>query len=104
MKHLPTALAVAALVGPAPALSQANYQMFVCEQREHIVDVLKQANNERQEARGIMVGSKGTVLIELFTAPDGGWTFLYSYPNGTSCVLAHGTNWMPVGPASPPVY
>ena len=104
MNRLCAVVAMAALLKPTSAFAQANYQMFVCEQREHIVDVLKQANNERQEARGIMVGSTGTVLIELFTAPDGGWTFLYSYPNGTSCVLAHGTNWMPVSPASPPVY
>lgn len=104
MNRLFAVLAMAVLLKPTSAFSQANYQMFVCEQREHIVDVLEQANEESQKAHGVMVGSRGTVLIELFTAPDGGWTFLYSYPNGTSCVLAHGTDWMPASPASPPAY
>ena len=104
MNRLFAVAALAALVTPVSAYSQANYQMFVCQPRERIVDVLERANDESQRARGVMDGSKGAVLIELFTAPDGGWTLLYSYPNGTSCVLAHGTDWMPTNPASPPAY
>ena len=104
MKRLLSVAAIAALAGHTPAYSQANYQMFVCEDRERIVETLKQTNGEAREGRGVMVGGKGAVLIELFAAPDGGWTLLYSYPNGTSCLLAHGTDWMPIEPAPPPGY
>jgi len=92
---------IALLLTAMPALPQANYRMFVCGQRQDIVDALSNRNGEHRLGFGVMQGSNGAVSIDIYAAPNGRWTILYNYPNGKTCLLAHGTDWTPV---KPPAY
>ena len=63
-----------------------------CGPRDEIVRQL--ATNMRQEHRAIGVTQSGS-LAELFVSPEGSsWTLIVSSPQGFSCIIAAGHDWI----------
>ena len=67
---------------------------MLCAERAQIVANLADKHKEAPVAMGL--GANGA-LIEILTSADGGtFTVIMSRPNGTSCVMATGKDWMAV--------
>jgi len=65
-----------------------------CGQRAGIIDQL--ATKYQETPSQIGLESSGA-LIEVLTSKDGEtWTIILSWPGGTSCLLAAGSDWQPV--------
>ena len=78
-------------------LSTAAATAAMCAPREVIVKALDEKYHEASTGKGIASG--GQVIIEFFTSANGEtYTILSSTPNGLSCILAAGTNWIDVKP------
>jgi len=81
------------LMAPSPASAQMTQEMG-CGQRAEIAADLKQTHDETPIAIGVT--SVGTVM-ELWTARDGEtWTLIVTLPDGNSCVVGAGQDWMSV--------
>ena len=76
-----------ALIGlqASPASAQQ-----VCGERTKMMTRLGEKFAEAPVAMGLT--SSGTV-IEVLTSKTGTWTFLITYPNGATCLVASGDNW-----------
>ena len=80
------------LLSTTPARAQA--ATMGCGLRSDIAAELKQTHEENPIALGVT--SVGTVM-ELWTARDGEtWTLLVTLPDGSSCVVGAGQDWMAV--------
>jgi hypothetical protein len=82
-------LAVVALHA-VPAGAQA-----VCGDRTILIAELDRQFDERPIAIGI---TSGGALIEVLTSPKGTWTFLVTFPNGSTCIVATGDSWEMLAP------
>src|SRR5690606_6971432 len=81
--------AVASIAAPLAAQAQAAQ----CMNRDALVAALEQRYAEGLLGRGLQSEQQ---LIEVFMSPDGeSWTILQTYPNGMSCIVASGTDWLP---------
>jgi hypothetical protein len=81
------AMALACLAGPAASQSAPN-----CLPRAQLVEKLSVRFDEQLMGRGMQNQIR---LLEIFASTDGAsWTILQTHANGTSCVVASGTNWM----------
>jgi hypothetical protein len=87
-------LMVSGLVLPAGIISPAQSADLDCAARDRLAKQLQVEFSELPT--GVGVTSAGT-LIELWKA-DGGetWTLMVSLPDGTSCIVGSGNNWMPM--------
>ncbi len=61
-----------------------------CGDRDYFLDSLEEKYEEVVRYRAI-TGSGA--LVEFTVAPDGGWSMLVTFPNGTTCMTAEGTDW-----------
>ncbi len=76
----------------APVDAQA--EAITCNARAEIVKDLKGGYSETPIALGVT--SAGTVM-ELWQAAGGAtWTIVVTLPNGDSCVVGAGNDWMPI--------
>lgn len=79
-------VAASCLVTPAFASS--------CADRTLVVDRLKSKYAEQLTASGLQYGAEADALVEIWTSPDTGtFTVLVTLANGTTCILAAGTNF-----------
>ena len=85
---LKTTLIALACAGTWAGTAQAQQ---TCLPRDSLVEKLAEKYSERLIGRGL----QGTArLFEVFMSADGSsWTLLQSFPNGTSCIMAAGTDW-----------
>ena len=68
-----------------------------CGERTRIVAILELSHGEALAGRGIQSDEN---LYEIWMSKDSGsWTILRTDANGTSCVMAAGTHWLPEDPA-----
>lgn len=89
MARNPT-LAVLACAAALPALPAQAQQ--TCLPRDSIVEVLDETYSEALIGRGLQNADS---LLEVFTTEDGAsWTIIQTFPDGLSCVMATGTNWL----------
>jgi hypothetical protein len=78
----------------APGQASAQMAQMGCGLRAEIADDLKKSHDETPIALGVT--SVGTVM-ELWTARDGEtWTLIVTLPDGNSCVVGAGQDWMSV--------
>lgn len=76
---------------PLPAVAQTG-DAPRCMKRDEVVAALSERYKEAPAAVGVQ--DKNTV-IEIFRSRNGeSWTILQSFPDGVSCVVAAGTDWM----------
>lgn len=88
---LAAALVMTHAVQPAAA---TQYRFTECALREQYVAELGERFGEGRIGWGLQTDMAGRgVVVELFAAPSGSWTVLYSLPDGTSCLLAAGQGW-----------
>jgi hypothetical protein len=79
----------AVALGSAAAVAQNAPQ---CGVRSGVVAGLENRYSEKPIAAGL---DNNGALVEVLSAPEGDtWTILISMPNGVSCVVAAGENWM----------
>jgi hypothetical protein len=81
-------LAVAFAGTPAAA-------QIVCGEHAEIVKVLERNHQERRSAMGLAANGR---LVELFIAEDGGWTLLATTPEGLTCLISAGEDWVDAKP------
>lgn len=68
----------------------------VCAERDKILATLADKYSEAPVAAGVTADGS---VIEVLSAPDGKtWTLIYSYPGGTSCLVASGDAWQSLTP------
>lgn len=85
-------------IAPAAALcaiSAAAWAQQPCAPRDVIIKTLKE-HGEELTYQGMSRSPGGLVVIEFFVSPNGGWTFVVTRPDGTSCLAAGGTEWIEV--------
>ncbi|BCH21869.1 hypothetical protein MesoLjLc_14920 [Mesorhizobium sp. L-8-10] len=80
-----------AVVSPSAAHAQV-----ICLDRTALVDSLSARLHQRQFGYGIV---SDTVVVELYTAPDGSWTVVMTDVSGRACILAIGQGWQTTLPA-----
>lgn len=79
-------LALVAALVPAAAMAQQQ-----CGQRTAITEQLTAKYGEYLAAGGLQ--SAQSIVEIWFSEEKGTWTILMTRPNGTSCLLASGTDW-----------
>ena len=86
MRRMLTGLTVLGLLLPAGAFAQTN-----CAERDMMVQKLETRYGEAFAGGGVQ-NSKS--IFEVWYSPEKGtWTILMTRANGTSCIMASGTNW-----------
>ena len=89
-------LIVSGLVLPAGISSPANAAGFNCVPRDVLTTKLQADFSELPS--GVGVTSAGT-LLELWKAKGGEtWTVVLSLPDGNSCIVGSGNDWIPMTP------
>ena len=68
-----------------------------CQPREMLVALLADKYQENQRAYGIAASGQ---MMELFTGESGSWSIVVSNPNGISCLVADGHDFISI--ATPP--
>ena len=81
-RAFPMAALVAVFSFPALARMQ-------CQPREMFIAGLRTQHQEVRTAIGMHDNGN---MVELFVAPDGGWSILVTKPGGTTCMAASGEN------------
>jgi hypothetical protein len=95
-RRMRTFLIVSGLVLPAGIITPANAAALDCGPRDVLTTKLQADFSELPS--GLGVTSAGT-LIELWKAEDGEtWTLMVSLPDGNSCIVASGNDWIPMTP------
>lgn len=79
-------------------LASDAFAVVVCAPRAQVLARLGAAYSETPRGRGI--STRGAVL-ELLTAPSGGWTVIVTRPSGLTCLVDAGEDWEVI-PAAPP--
>lgn len=64
-----------------------------CAQREKLVTMLTAKHGESLAGRGLRDES---ALFEVWRSPEtGSWTIIRTRADGTACIMAAGTHWLP---------
>ncbi|KNG93625.1 hypothetical protein [Pseudaestuariivita atlantica] len=85
-----TAAAIALTLAVAPLAVEA--QTGGCKLRDSLTSELETRYGEQITGAGLR--SKDA-MIELWQSPEtGSWTMLMTRPDGTACIIAHGTDWV----------
>ncbi|MEL6169527.1 MAG: hypothetical protein AAFR35_12615 [Pseudomonadota bacterium] len=83
----------AAIFAPTFIQAQANQ----CGERETVTKRLTSGYGETFNGGGLR---SADAIFEVWTSEtDGTWTILMTRPDGTSCIMASGTNWREASPA-----
>ena len=85
MKLIAVILAALTTLAATPAAGAPG-----CGERARLLATLEEKYNERPIARGLT--NTGGVL-EVLTSSSGTWTFLITYPDGRTCLVASGEGW-----------
>ena len=80
------ALAIAVLSG------QAQAHPIVCDARQTLTDKLSSRYDESTAALGL--ASNGFVFELMISEEMNTWTLLYTTPDGVSCIVATGEDWI----------
>ncbi len=84
------ALAIA-LIGTMFALTPAHAVAAQCASHAKMMQQLNERFGESRQSIGLTPSGQ---MLELFAHPETGtWTVLLSFPNGTSCMMAAGTDY-----------
>ena len=97
MKSIATVLVIASVtfIGTTFGSGSAQAQRF-CGPHEKIVKQLESGYQEARRGYGLAVN--GT-LVELFVSEEKGtWTFMYTRPDGITCLMANGGDWENMSP------
>lgn len=89
MRLIATAVLAAALL--TGCMTGAAYgQNPACTARKDVVEHLRQKYKEVPAVMGIANGGQ---LVEFLASPEGSWTLIVTYPNGTSCMVGAGKHY-----------
>lgn len=86
-----SAAVLAAFFVAAPATA-AN----LCLDRDELVELIEAERGAALVARGLKVDG---LMMEIFAAPEGYWTTVWTWPTGQSCIIDMGTGYSPAAPA-----
>lgn len=94
MRRMIASLTIAIVLTPVAAQAQQ-----LCADRTTITDRLK--TNYGESFTGGGVRNSESVFEVWMSEEKGTWTILMTMPNGKSCVMAAGTDWLDARPAMP---
>ncbi|RED54008.1 hypothetical protein [Aestuariispira insulae] len=84
-------LFLGAVFGLMCAVASPASSQNICGPHEEIVKRLESGYQEKRA--GVGLAGNGT-LVELFISKDKGtWTFMYTRPDGVTCLMAAGGDW-----------
>ncbi len=83
------AVSIGALIFALSA-SPADAQM-ACGKHTEVVKLLEGTHQEHRSGMGLSAEGK---LIELYTSSEGGWTLLVTTPDGPTCLITAGKDWI----------
>ena len=81
------AFAAVLFADPAPA------QHTTCGDRQEWVDKLARRFQEVPVAMAMITGGN---VLEVLASPEGSWTILVTRPNGVSCMVSAGRDWVTI--------
>ena len=81
------------LLGASQAFAESTLVQFrnVCAPYEKLVEMLDKKYSEQKVGRG--VNANGSLIYDLYLSKTGTWSFVVIRPDGTSCIIAHGSEW-----------
>ena len=85
------ALAISLVAVPADA-------QLPCDNRSELVTHLDLKYHEVLTGTGVTSDGR---LLEVFASKEGSWTALVTRPDGHSCIIAHGEDWIWMPGSSP---
>lgn len=92
---IPVLLALSAL--PAAAKD-------ACAERDVVIEGLQNKFSEELTAGGLQTTQPSQMMVEVWSSPDTGtFTILMTRPDGTTCIVAAGTDFFNKQPDSEPV-
>ena len=80
------------------ATSQAFAQSMPCASRATVLKALADNWGEVPVNRGLITNGQ---IVEIVASPNGGWTMIFTRPDGISCLVLSGWAWQAVEPALP---
>lgn len=88
---MPRTVPALVFAGLALGLPEIGHAQSRCQDRDALVRALENRYAERLAGAGLR---DERAVFEVWTSDDSGtWTILLTRPDGTSCVMASGTNW-----------
>ncbi|WP_068113635.1 hypothetical protein [Tropicimonas marinistellae] len=88
-KRLLTGALVFGMAATAPPTEAQQYR---CAERDKVTERLEKHYGEHQSGIGLQTSDR---LVEFWTSHEtGSWTMLLTMPNGLSCIMAAGRNWI----------
>ncbi len=95
-RHFVLALVFGMAATAPPVMAQA----LNCAGRDMVTERLASGYDEKQTGLGLQSENR---LVEIWSSEKtGSWTILVTLPDGTSCVLASGANWIGAPPLAMP--
>jgi len=90
--------ALATIVAVVVVFTTPAYGQTMCAPRDHVLIRLDAMYGETVRMRGLSGGN----LVEMFAGAEGGWTIIATDPNGVTCIIAAGTDFVSI-PAGEPM-
>ena len=84
-------LSVAMLTNNLALTGEAAAQVMQCGERDPLIKSLNDKFREKRFGIGLITNAR---LIELFVSDSGTWTMLMTRPDGITCIVAAGSNWI----------
>ena len=95
MKKLLISLAVLVAATVMFQCSIANAQPAMAQSCYSRVFMIKLLHNQYQERQFALGFTQKNYVVELYLSPrNDSWTFIKTHPNGTSCFIDSGTEWI----------
>lgn len=86
------------LITPLPVAADSPIAEVLCAPRAEMVQRLTVQYGARLAGQGIR---NVEMVMEIWADPQGEWTLVQSYADGTSCILAMGEAWDTITPPPP---
>ena len=96
----PSVILLAILLATVPAVAQAQ---MLCGDRDDVIEMLEEDYGQARVGMGL---SSPTEIFEIWASTaTGTWSILKTVPNGITCILTKGDNWINTPPDdSTPIY
>lgn len=86
-------LLILAFLVVTPASAQTALDAATCSDRDSVISKLEARFGEAQSGTGIVSENR---VLELWQSPEtGSWTILMTTADGTTCIVAAGSEWAP---------
>lgn len=91
------AIPLAILLAVTPTVTGVAHAQLACGPRSNVLTTLEEKYDEARVGMGL---AGPTMIIEIWTSEETGtWTITRTTPNGITCIMAVGNNWINITPS-----